>query len=138
MGVNGTAGVFGDFDSAEYADEARQWWGTTDAYRESTRRAAGYSDADWERFKQESEASTLALADALAVGLAPESTQAMYAAERARLLIDTWFYPCSREMHLSLGEMYVTDSRFTVTYEKVRLGLAQYIRDAIAANARRA
>lgn len=138
MDVNGTAGVGGGFDPAEHADEARERWGTTEAYQESTRRTASYSDADWERFRYESEASMLALADALAAGLPPDSAQAMDAAERARLLIDAWFYPCSREMHLSLGEMYIADPRFTATYEKIRPGLARYVRDAIEANARRA
>jgi hypothetical protein len=38
-------------------------------------------------------------------------------------------------MHRALGEMYVADPRFTVTYEKVEPGLAAYVRDAIAANA---
>ena len=61
----------------------------------------------------------------------------MDAAERHRLLIDRWFYPCSREMHAELGRMYVADPRFTATYEKVRAGMAQYVCDAIAANAAR-
>jgi hypothetical protein len=34
--------------------------------------------------------------------------------------------------------MYLTDPRFTRTYEDVAPGLAQYVRDAIHANADRA
>ena len=49
----------------------------------------------------------------------------MDAVERHRLLIDAWFYPCSREMHAQLGRMYVADPRFTATYEKMRPGMAQ-------------
>ena len=33
--------------------------------------------------------------------------------------------------------MYVADPRFTATYEKIRPGMAQYLRDATAANAER-
>jgi hypothetical protein len=33
-------------------------------------------------------------------------------------------------MHRSLGEMYVADPRFTATYDKVKVGLAQFICDA--------
>jgi hypothetical protein len=40
-------------------------------------------------------------------------------------------------MHTCLGEMYVSDERFTRTYEKIRPGLAVYMRDAIVANAAR-
>jgi hypothetical protein len=47
--------------------------------------------------------------------------------------IDRWFYRCSHETHRALGEMYVTDPRFAAHYEKVELGLAAYVRDAIFA-----
>ncbi|TLM76855.1 MAG: MerR family DNA-binding transcriptional regulator [Actinobacteria bacterium] len=59
-------------------------------------------------------------------------------AELARLQIDRWFYRCSHEMHAMLGEMYVADPRFTATYERIRPGMAAYVRDAIRANAVRA
>ena len=58
-------------------------------------------------------------------GVAPDDPRAMDAAERHRLLIDTWFYPCSHEMHAQLGRMYVADPRFTATYEKIRPGMAR-------------
>jgi hypothetical protein len=61
----------------------------------------------------------------------------MAVAERHRLMINGRFYPCSHEMHMKLGEMYVADPRFTANYEKVHPGLAQYMRDAIRANAAR-
>ena len=59
----------------------------------------------------------------------------MDAVEQARLLIDRWFYPCSRQMHAELGEMYVADPRFAATYEKIRPGMAAYMQAATAANA---
>ena len=40
------------------------------------------------------------------------SPEAMALAERARLHIDRWFYPCSHAMHEGLGRMYVQDPRF--------------------------
>lgn len=129
--------VFGDFDPAEHADEARDRWGGTDAYRESARRTARYTKADWERFKAENEqvnAGTIALMDA---GVAANDPRAMDLAEQARLQIDHWFYPCSHEMHVGLAEMYIADPRFTATYEKMHAGMARYWHDAILANAAR-
>lgn len=70
-------------------------------------------------------------------GVPADDPRAMDAVERHRLQIDRWFYPCSREMHSNLGQMYVADARFAATYEKVRPGMAPYIRDATAANAAR-
>ncbi len=130
--------VFGDFDPAEHEAEAEERWGDTDAYRESARRARRYTKDDWTRFKAESDAVNEAIATLLDDGVPPDDPRAMDAVERHRLLIDRWFYPCPHEMHVQLGRMYVTDARFTATYEKVRAGMAQYLSDAIAANAARA
>ncbi|MEP7036414.1 MAG: TipAS antibiotic-recognition domain-containing protein, partial [Actinomycetota bacterium] len=40
--------------------------------------------------------------------------------------------------HRNLGDMYIADPRFTKNYDDIRPGLAQYVRDAIHANADRA
>lgn len=126
--------VFGDFDPSQYEQEVRERWGESEAYKESARRAARYTKQDWQRFKDESEEITTAIVAAMDAGRPPTDPQAMDAVERHRLQIDRWFYPCSREMHAALGEMYVADPRFTATYEKMHTGMARYVRDAIAAN----
>jgi hypothetical protein len=36
-------------------------------------------------------------------------------------------------MHRGLGDMYVSDPRFTANYDRIAPGLAQYVRDAIHA-----
>jgi DNA-binding transcriptional MerR regulator len=134
MDTEGLFEVFGDFDPAEHEDEARERWGDTDAYAESARRTARYSKEDWVRFKEESDEINGAIAALIDEGVAPDDPRATDAVERARLQIDEWFYPCSREMHAELGRSYVADPRFEATYEKIRPGMAQYMRDATAAN----
>ena len=129
--------VFGDFDPSEYEDEARERWGDTAAYRESARRTRGYTKDDWARFKRESDAIVNDLAALMNEGVAPSHARAMDAAERHRLQIDTWFYPCPHEMHVELGRMYIADPGFAANYDKVRPGMAQYLCAAIAANAAR-
>lgn len=124
----------GDFDPAEYEDEARERWGSTEAYKESARRTKDYTKADWERFKAESDAIMNDAARLLDEGVEPGDRRATAVAERARLQIDTWFYPCDRGMHANLAAMYIEDPRFTATYEKVRPGLARWWHDAILAN----
>ncbi|HET6495197.1 MAG TPA: TipAS antibiotic-recognition domain-containing protein [Thermoleophilia bacterium] len=42
---------------------------------------------------------------------------------------------CSRKIHAELGEICVSDPRFTATYEKTRPGMATCTRAATAANA---
>ena len=129
--------VFGEFDPSEYEEEAQERWGDTDTYKESARRTARYTKQDWQRFKDENDEVNAAIADLIAEGVAPDDPRAMDAVDRARLLIDVWFYPCSRHMHAQLGMSYVADSRFTATYEKIHVGMAQFICDATAANAAR-
>ena len=129
--------VFGDFDPSEYEEEVQERWGDTDAYKESARRTKGYTKQDWARFKAESEEINGAMIALMDEGVTPDDPRAMDAVERARLQIDTWFYPCSRQMHAGLAEMYIADPRFTATYEKMHEGMARYWHDAILANAAR-
>jgi MerR family transcriptional regulator, thiopeptide resistance regulator len=129
--------VFGDFDPSEHADEARERWGETASYRESARRTKGYTREDWARFKAESDALNADVAALMSSGAPPDDPQAMDAAERHRLQIERWFYPCPPEMHVALGQMYVADPRFAATYDKIKPGMARYVRAAIAANAAR-
>lgn len=129
--------VFGEFDPDEYEDEVRERWGETDAYKESARRTARYTKDDWARFKAESEEINLAIVALMDEGVPATDPRAMDAVDRHRLQIDTWFYPCSHEMHAGLAEMYIADPRFTATYEKIHVGMAQYVHDAIKANLKR-
>jgi DNA-binding transcriptional MerR regulator len=129
--------VFGTFDPDEHAAEVEQRWGDTDPYRESTRRAATYTKDDWARIKAQGEAAMRDLLAAMAAGLPADSPKAMDAAEAHRRQIDDAFYPCSYEMHQGLAAMYLADPRFTATYEAMGPGTAQYLHDAIVANAAR-
>ncbi|WP_406226162.1 MerR family transcriptional regulator [Streptomyces albidoflavus] len=141
MGINLTPEekfeVFEGYDPDQYADEARQRWGHTDAYRESQRRTASYTKADWQRLKDEFDALHARVSELLAQGVPADAPEAMDAAEEHRRFIDGAHYPCDARMHTCLADMYVADPRFTATYEAIRPGLAQYLHDAIHANARR-
>jgi DNA-binding transcriptional MerR regulator len=130
--------VFGEFDPSQYEEEVKERWGDTDAYAQSASRTKRYTKDDWARYKAEAEANGVAMKALYDAGVAPDDPRATDVAENARLLIDRWFYDCSREMHCSLGEMYVLDPRFKANYEKLSEGLAEWFRDAIKANAARA
>ncbi len=125
--------VFGDHDPDEYADEARDRWGDSDAYRQSAQRTASYSKDDWLRMKAEAEAVTHRFAELMAAGAAPTSPEAADAVRAHREHISRWFYDCTPQMQRGLAEMYIEDERFTQTYERVAPGLARYVHDAVVA-----
>ncbi|MFJ2719073.1 MerR family transcriptional regulator [Streptomyces sp. NPDC087437] len=129
--------VFGDHDPEQYADEVRQRWGDTEAYRQSQRRTASYTKEDWKRLTEEQDAIHRRMAALLDAGTPAGSEAAMDVAEEHRRFISGSYYDCGHEMHTCLAQMYVADPRFTATYEKIRPGLAAYLREAILANAER-
>jgi DNA-binding transcriptional MerR regulator len=126
--------MFEGFHHEDYADEARERWGNTEAYQESARRTARYGKPEWEAIRAESEGIYGRIAGQMQQGAAPADPAVQAAVEDHRLHIDRWFYPCSKQMHKGLGEMYIADPRFTANLDKVAPGFAQFLRDAIAAS----
>jgi MerR family transcriptional regulator, thiopeptide resistance regulator len=129
--------LFGEGFSEEYAVEAQERWGETDMWKQSQSRTAGYTKEDWVAVKAEMDAVNAAFVEAKRAGEPATSERAMDAAEMHRRHIDDRFYALTPEFHRNLGDMYVADPRFTKTYEDLEPGLAQYVRDAIHANADR-
>ncbi len=118
-----------------HAVEAEQRWGHTEAWRQSAQRAARYTAEDWDALRAEADANVAAFAAAMQAGSPPHGPEARTAAEDHRMHIERWFYDLDHTMHCGLGDLYVTDPRFTERYDRVAPGLAAFIRDAIHANA---
>jgi DNA-binding transcriptional MerR regulator len=129
--------LFGDGFSEEHQAEAEERWGETDAWKQSASRTRRYTTQDWAAIKAEGDAVDAALVAALGSGAAPDSDEAMDAAEAHRAHIARWFYDLDHTFHRGLADMYLADPRFTKTYEDRAPGLAQYVHDAIHANADR-
>ncbi|MDD2956434.1 MAG: MerR family transcriptional regulator [Oscillospiraceae bacterium] len=132
----GTDMEFTEFDNTEiqkakeqYAEEARQRWGDTEAWAESERRTAGYDKADWDQAAAEAE--TVYRSFLAAMPLGPESEQAQAAVKSWQDHITRRWYLCTDEILAGLGEMYVQDPRFTQNIDSRGAGLAQFMSDAI-------
>lgn len=128
--------IFGHAYKDEWQQEAEERWGDTDAWRQSQERSATRTPAEWQEIKDESEQLEAALADAAHRGVAPDSDEASALAERHRASIER-HYDCSHDFHRGLADMYLADPRFTQHYEDLEPGLAQWVHDAIHANADR-
>lgn len=114
----------------EYAVEAEERWGQTDAWKQSQQRAAALTKQDWIEVKAEGDALLADLARAKRAGVTPGSPEADELAARHRATIER-FYECGGEMHRGLVEMYVADERFTAYYDDVEPGLAQFVHDVV-------
>ncbi len=123
--------MFEGFDQKQidaWTAEARERWGAANV-DESLRRTAHYTKADWQALFAEMGELTQTIADNLERGPADPAVQEQVG--RWHRLINERFYNCPPEVFRGLGDLYVDDPRFTATYEKVRPGLARFMREAM-------
>jgi hypothetical protein len=125
------------FDTSRYEAEVRQKWGESEAFVESERRTRRYTPGDWKALKAEQAAIYDDAHSALQAGQRPSDEAVMEIAERHRLSIDRWFYPCSHSMHSGLASMYECDDRFRQNIDRRGEGLTSFLAEAIRANAAR-
>lgn len=130
-------GLFGDGSLDEHPGQAGPDADQGDPWQDSQKRMSERTKKDWTRIQVEVEESGAAFAAAMDAGLPATSAVAMDAADQHRLHIRRWFYDITPDLHRKLGDTYLTDPRCLKNYEGVRAGMAQYVRDAIHANADR-
>ncbi len=115
----------------QYADEAKQRWGNTDAYKESERKTAAYSESKWNDVNEGLNTVLAEFADALRNGETPESSTAQALVKKLQAYITGNFYTCTNEILAGLGQMYVADERFKENINKNGNSTAEFISAAI-------
>lgn len=125
--------AIGGFDPDEYAEEAEQRWGRTDAFVESALRTRSHTVDDWQRLSAEADGVNRRFLRLMAAGTPADSAEAGALVDAHRAHITKWFYECTPEIHAGLGAMYVTDERFRTNINKAGAGLAEFQSAAIAA-----
>ncbi len=128
--------LFDGFEPERYEAEARMRWGGTRAWKIAQDRIRRYGETDWRALKAEQAQILSELAATREKGLPPSSPEAMAVAERHRLFIDRWFYPCDPKMHVGLADLYERDARFAATINRWGDNLSSYLSASIRNNAR--
>jgi DNA-binding transcriptional MerR regulator len=118
-------------DQKKYEAEVTERWGHTDAYKVSKQRSAKYKKEDWERISGEQTQSLNELIALYKSGVTPEDEKTQAVTRKMHRFIHEHFYPCPLQFFGCLGEMYVTDERFTAFYDNHAEGLAAYYSKAI-------
>lgn len=114
--------TFGEDTIKKYADEVKQKWGNTAAYKQSMERASKMTKEDYEKYKHDSDVFMKRVAATMDKGATSPEFQALIAEHFASL--STWYEP-NFEMYRGLAKMYLDDPRFTAYYENYREGLAR-------------
>lgn len=134
LSVEDVAEILGDADFPAHQVEAEQKWGGTAQWEESQRAVAAMGRGDWVEFRQRQDSLEEALGRACAEGCAVDSPEVAELVEQHRRLL-SHFYEVTYARHVLLARMYTEDPRFCEHYERVTVGLAQWLREAIEANA---
>jgi len=113
----------------EYAEEVKQRWGNTDAFKESVEKTANYDKKKWEFLNEEG--ATLLKEFGENRTLAPDSEQAQELVKKWQAYITSNFYNCTNDILKCLGLMYVEDQRFTENIDKNGAGTAEFMSKAI-------
>lgn len=118
-------------DQKKYEKEVKDKWGNSAAYKESKGKTDRYGKEDWERIQMETEALLKELISCYRENEPIGGLRMMEVCDGFRSHMTKNFYECSLEMFSCLGNMYVTDERFTEYYDKHEKGLAAYYNEAI-------
>lgn len=133
--------VWGEFaeHEDELLDEVEARWGDSAAYQESAQRVSRYGTKEWNEINASNAAIERRIAELMDAQCPPTSAEAMDVAEAQRAHICRWFYPMDHEFHVQKSALYVEDPRFRAGIEaNTRPGAAEWLQDAIIANAGRA
>ena len=123
------------FDNSEfekYKDEAKERWGSTDAYKEHKEKTKGYSKGDFDALGEGMDEIMGEFSLCMKKDFAPDSEEAQNLVKKLQNYITANFYTCTNEILAGLGQMYVLDERFRSNIDRHADGTAQFISEAVA------
>lgn len=113
----------------KYAQEVKEKYGSSNAYKESQEKTSRYTKEDWTRVMGGANEIQIRIAELMDKNPDDEEVQIVIGEWRQHITDN--FYSCTIEIFRGLGDMYVYDERFKANYEKIRPGLAEFMRDAM-------
>ncbi len=116
---------------AAYAQEAKEKWGNTAAFKESIDKTQSYSKEQWNAANAGMNALMVEFAVCKKNGSAPDSEDTQALVKRWQDFITENYYTCTKEILAGLGEMYAADERFKANIDKHGDGTAQFMCEAI-------
>jgi MerR family transcriptional regulator, thiopeptide resistance regulator len=127
--------VFDGFDHARYEQEVTERWGR-DAWEKGDRWWRSLSDAEKKAFLQEQADIAKDFGESHRAGKSADSDEVQAITQRHFEWVSASTDP-TKDYFIGLGELYVTDPRFTENYDRHGKGTAVLIRDAMRVYAER-
>ena len=124
------------FDNSEfekYKAEAKEKWGSTEAYKEHAEKTKNYSKDKWNNLADEMNDIMVEFALCMKNGNKPDSDEVNKLVKALQSHISDNYYLCTNDILVGLGQMYVLDERFKNNIDKHAEGTAEFIRKAIEA-----
>ena len=115
----------------EYAREAKEKWGNTEAYSEFEKKTGSFSTDDIRSLAAGIDEVMAEFAECMKNGSAPDSAEAKDLVRKLQNYITETSYTCTDEILAGLGQMYTADERFRKSIDRHGEGTAQFISDAI-------
>lgn len=115
----------------QYEDEAKQRWASTDAYKESQAKTAGYSIEKWNDVLAGMNGVFAEFAECKKCGESPDSDTAQRLVKKLQDYITEHLYNCTDEILAGLGQMYAGDERLKNNIDKCGEGTAEFVSEAI-------
>ncbi len=123
--------AFNNSEINKYKDEVKRRFGNTEAYRQSQKNTANYTENDWSKLEQGLNQIISEFAKVKADGVKETDQKVQALVEKLKNFITETQYNCTNEILLSLGEMYVADERFKKNIDKHGTGTAEFMSKAI-------
>ena len=116
----------------KYNSEAKEKWGSTDAYKEYAEKSKNYSKDKYNILIKEMDGIFAEFAECMKTERY-DSAKAQSLVEKLQSHITENYYNCTNEILSGLGKMYVCDERFKNNIDKHGKGTSRFVCDAIGA-----
>ena len=111
-----------------YTEEAQQRW--PDQYKESQERLDKLSKEEQQALFNQGDQNNEEIAELFKAGLSPEHDEVQAVIAKHYKWVSAFWTP-SKAAYIGLGEMYVSDERFTAFYDKIVPGLASFMKHSM-------
>lgn len=111
--------------------EVKERWGHTDEYKESEEKTKDYTPSKWDSIQEKMSEIFQEFSKYLSDGVNSSDEKVQELVGDFHNYISDNFFSCSKQILLSLANMYVCDNRFKEFIDKYQSGTTEYVLEAV-------